>query len=93
MSEKVSDAEVLQALTAASSYFGVLHEQLTDAFPALRDSLAIPGAFAGYGIATLVAAGMSNAQIVERMLEIAVEVRQKLRDRFLQGPVDATALS
>lgn len=70
------DPDLEPAIRAASARMQVLFEELHAAHPTLRDSLAIYGAFVGYGLAAFVANGMTNDQIIASVLTIVTQLRQ-----------------
>lgn len=74
--------DVLRACQEASVRVEAFRGELREAFPALRGSLAIPGMFIGHGLASFVASGMTDDQIIEHMrtfIEHARNERRKLQ--------------
>lgn len=74
--------EVVCSLQEASIRVEAIRGELLDAYPALRGSLAIPGMLIGHGLASFVASGMTDDQIVAHMrvfIEHARDARRKIQ--------------
>jgi hypothetical protein len=72
--------EIARALREVVARIDGLHADLLVDYPALRETMAIPGTLLGHGLGSLVANGMTNDQIVAHVLSIVAEIRQKLAE-------------
>ena len=82
------DPEFARSLGEASARIQALHAELHDTYPALRGSLAIPGAFVGHGLGSFVANVMPDDQIVTHVLTIVAQIRQSLGKVQSEAPDD-----
>ena len=69
-------ADLDPAIRAVSARLAEMYNELHAAHPALRESLAIYGAFVGYGLAAFVANDMTNDEIIASVLTIVTQLRQ-----------------
>jgi hypothetical protein len=72
------DPEVAAALREATQRIDELHMELLAAFPVFQGTLALPGILIGHGLGALVVNGMTNDQIIAKVLAIVAGIREQL---------------
>lgn len=80
----LDDPDVARSLQEAAARVEALYAELYDAYPALRDSLAIAGMMVGHGLGAFVASDLTDDQIVAHVLDIVSQIRQVLANGMLR---------
>lgn len=78
----MSKEDFNSALRDTTGRLEELRNILLKDYPVLRGTLAIPGAFIGYGLGSLVANKMSDEQIVSHVLGIIEQIRGVLASKI-----------
>lgn len=74
------DPEVVRSMHEVAARLQVFHVDLVVGYPALGETMAIPGMLVGHGLGCFVANGMTNDQIVAHVLVIVAQIRRTLEN-------------
>jgi len=69
--------EVAKAIEESSWRIEALRRELLGSFVALRGSMAVAGMFIGHGLASLVANGMTDDQIIANLMVMISGIRRE----------------